>query len=62
MPPTEDEAQKFIEWLAFDYDQSETAKGKLQEGVQRYNKWLQQRKNADEWEFHYIFDGSGGNH
>jgi len=62
MPPTEDEAQKFIEWLAFDYDQSETAKGKLQEGVQRYNKWLQHRKNADEWDFDYIFDGSGGNH
>ena len=62
MPPTEEEAQAFVEWLAFDYDQSETAKGKLQEGVQRYNKWLQHRRNADEWDYNYQFDSSGGNH
>ena len=62
MPPTEEEAKAFVEWLAFDYDQSETAKGKLQEGVQRYNRWLQHRQNADEWEYDYQFDSSGGNH
>lgn len=32
MPPTEDETKAFIERFAFDYDQSETAKSKLQEG------------------------------
>ena len=48
MLPTEEEAKAFVEWLAFDYDQSETAKGKLQEGVQRYNRWLQHRQNVDE--------------
>lgn len=62
MPPSEEEAQAFVEWLAFDYDQSETAKGKLQEGVRRYNKWLQHDKNYDEWEYDYRFDSSGGNH
>ncbi|MBZ6496495.1 hypothetical protein [Natrinema longum] len=48
--------------LAFEYDQSETAKGKLQEGVRRYNKWLRHEKNYDEWEYDYQFDSSGGNH
>ena len=56
MPPTSDEAAAFVEWLAFDYDESETVKGKLQEGVQRYSKWLHYWKNRDEWEFDYNFD------
>lgn len=62
MPPSEGEAQAFVEWLAFEYDRSETAKGKLQEGVRRYNKWLRHGKNYDEWEYDYRFDSSGGNH
>ena len=62
MPPTEDEAKAFMEWLAYEYEHSETAKGKLQGGVRRYGKWLHHRKNRDEWEFDYHFDGSGGNH
>jgi len=47
MPPSEEEAQEFVERFAFEYDQSETAKGKLQEGVRRYNKWLRHEKNHD---------------
>ena len=62
MPPTQEEAEAFTEWLAYDYGESETAKGKLQEGIQRYGKWLHHERNGDEWEFEYNFDSSGGNH
>lgn len=61
-PPTEDEASAFVEWLAHDYEYSETAKGKLQEGVKRYNKWLRHDKGSDKWEYEYTFNSSGGNH
>lgn len=45
MPPSEEEAQAFVEWLAFDYDQSETAK---ENEVLRIPK-EESSKNRENW-------------
>lgn len=37
-------------------------KGKLQESIRRYNKWLRHEKNYHEWEYDYKLDSSGGNY
>lgn len=59
IPPTFEDAQAYLQELAYS-DKSQTAKGKAQEGLRRYSKWLQYEYGHDEWEFEFSFDGSGG--
>ncbi|MFD1563088.1 tyrosine-type recombinase/integrase [Haloarchaeobius amylolyticus] len=60
-PPDSDDGAAYMDYLAFS-DKSQTSKGKAQEGLQHFSKWLQHTQGRDEWEFEYSFDGSGGNH
>lgn len=55
------DADDYMEYLLYS-DQSQTMKGKAQEGVKQYMKWLHHERGYDEWDFEYPFDGSGGNH
>lgn len=59
IPPTFEDAKAYLQELAYS-DKSQTAKGKAQEGLHRYSKWLQYEYGYDEWEFEFSFDGSGG--
>jgi len=58
MPPDHEDAKGYLEEVAFS-DKSNTAKGKIEEMLHRYSKWLQFKYGHDEWEFDYSFDGSG---
>lgn len=58
VPPGLDDAQEFMEEVALS-EQSETSKGKLQEMLKRYSRWLQHKFGQDPWEFDWTFDGSG---
>lgn len=60
-PPTHADATTYLEEVAFS-DRTQTAKGKIQEMLTRYSKFLQHQYGQDKWEFDYSFDGSGGNH
>jgi len=58
VPPTQDDASAYLEHIAFS-DKSQTCKGKVQEALLRYSKWLQHKYGQDEWGFDWSFDGSG---
>jgi integrase len=60
-PPEADDAAAYMDYLAVS-DKSQVEKGKAQEALQHYSKWLHHQRGHDEWEFEYSFDGSGGNH
>jgi len=60
-PPDDDDAAAYMDYLAVS-DKSQTEKGKTQESLQHFSKWLHHERGYDEWEFEYSFDGSGGNH
>lgn len=60
-PPDADEAAAYMDWLALS-DKSQVDKGKRQESLQRFSKWLHHQHGRDVWDFEYSFDGSGGNH
>lgn len=60
VPPMEDDAAAYLQEVAYS-DKSQTAKGKIQEALRRYSKWLQHTRGQDKWEFDWSFDGSGGN-
>ena len=60
-PPQPDDAAAYMDHLALS-DKSQVEKGKAQEALQHYSKWLHHERGYDEWEFEYSFDGSGGNH
>lgn len=60
-PPEAQDATAYMEHLAYS-DKSQTAKGKAQEALQHYSKWLHHDDGHDEWVLEYSFDGSDGNH
>ncbi|WP_248514982.1 tyrosine-type recombinase/integrase [Salinarchaeum laminariae] len=60
IPTTEEDAKAYMEKVAFE-DVVESTKGKRMEALLRYNKWLQHRHGADEWEFKWTFKSGGGN-
>lgn len=59
-PIEEQDAQEFIEHLAYS-DKGRVEKGKLQEGVKHFSKWLHHTRGQSEWEFDIFFRSSGGN-
>lgn len=59
-PPTEEDAQAFIEAIAYS-DRFQPSEGKLQEALGRCSTWLQHEYGQDERKFEFTFDGSGGN-
>ena len=61
VPPDQDDATAYLEKVAFS-DRTQTDKGKIQEMLRRYSKFLQYQYGQDAWEFEYSFNGSGGNH
>ncbi|UHH24187.1 site-specific integrase [Halobacterium noricense] len=58
VPPTQKDASAYLEHIAFS-DKSQTCKGKIQEALLRYSKWLQHKYGQNAWEFEWSFDGSG---
>jgi integrase len=60
-PPDSDDAAAYMDWLALS-DKSQIDKGKRQEAIERFSKWLHHQHGHDKWDFEYSFDGSGGNH
>jgi len=58
IPPTQDDASAHLQEIALT-DRSQTSKGKIQEALRRYSKWLQHKYGQDKWEFEWSFDGSG---
>ncbi|MWG33891.1 tyrosine-type recombinase/integrase [Halomarina oriensis] len=60
IPPKQEDATAYIEDVAFS-DRSQSTKGKIQEALGRYSRWLSYKYGMDEWEFSYSFDGSGSN-
>lgn len=58
IPPDQHDASQYLDEIAFS-DKSQTDKGKTQEALRRYSKFLQHKYGQDEWEFEYSFDGSG---
>ena len=58
VPPTQHDANAYMDHIAYS-DKSQTAKGKAQEALRRYSKWLQHKFGQNKWEFEYSFDGSG---
>lgn len=60
IPPKEDDADVYIQDIAFS-DRAQSTKGKIEEGLMRYSKWLGHYQGIDEWEFDYTFTSSGGN-
>jgi integrase len=59
IPPTELDANEYFKEVAFS-DRARSTKGKIQETLEHYNKWLQHEYGADEWTFDYDFDSSSG--
>jgi integrase len=43
-------------------DKGRVVKGKLQEGIKHFSKWLHHERGQSEWEFEYSFRSRGGNH
>jgi len=60
VPPTEEDAQDFMQEVAF-RDVTEATKGKIMEALLRYSKWLSNRQGRTEWEFEWAFQSGGGN-
>lgn len=60
-PPDSDDAAAYMDYLAVS-DKSQPEKGKAQEALTHFSKWLHYERGYDKWEFEYTFDGSGGNH
>lgn len=58
IPPAQSDAEAYIGDVAFS-DRSQSTKGKIQEALSRYSKWLTNQYGASEWTFSYSFDGSG---
>jgi integrase len=59
-PPDEADAKAYMETVAF-RDVSDSTKGKNQEALLRYSKWLQYKYNRNEWEFSWNFQSGGSN-
>jgi integrase len=59
-PPTEQEAQSYMEEVAF-RDVTEGTKGKILEALLRYSKWLKHHYGQEPWEFEWNFSSSGSN-
>jgi integrase len=59
VPPTQEDASAYLDEIAYS-DKTQTVKGKIQEMLKRYSKFLQHKYGQDEWEFSWSFDGSGG--
>jgi integrase len=60
IPPTEEDAQAYMEEVAF-RDVTESTKGKIMEALLRYSKWLNYKFDRDEWEFSWTFQSGGSN-
>ena len=59
-PPTEQDAQDYIQHLVYS-DKGRVENGKLQEGIEHLNKWLQYTTGEPEWQFDVSFRSSSGN-
>lgn len=59
IPPTTEDKDGYLEEVAYS-DRSQATKGKIEEMLRRYNRWLQHKYGADEWEPEFSFESSGG--
>lgn len=59
LPPTHEDADEYLQEVAYD-DRSHSTKGKIQEMLKRYFRWLAQKHGMDEWEPDISFASSGG--
>ncbi|AGM10944.1 integrase [Halorubrum tailed phage 7] len=59
-PPDEQDAHDYIDHLTYS-SKGQVENGKLQEGIEHLNKWLQHTTGEPEWEFKVSFRSSSGN-
>jgi len=59
IPPDESDANAYFEEVAIS-DRSEITKGKIEESLTHYGRWLAANSGGDPWELDYSFDSSGG--
>jgi integrase len=59
VPPTRDHADAYLEEIAYS-DRSQATKGKIEEMLRRYYRWIGHKYGTDEWEPEFSFESSGG--
>lgn len=59
IPPTHDDADDYLEEVAYS-DRSQATKGKIEEMLRRYYRWLEHKYGHEEWEPEFTFESSGG--
>lgn len=58
LPPTTDDADEFMRETAYS-DQSQATKGKIEEMLKRYFRWLAENHGTEEWEPQFSFESRG---
>ena len=58
-PPEPDDADDYMEEVAYS-DRGQSSKGKIEEMLKQYTRWLPQQYGTDEWELNFTFE-SGRN-
>lgn len=59
LPPTPEDADGYLQEVAYG-DRAQASKGKIEEMLKRYFRWLNQNQGVDDWEPDFSFQ-SGGN-
>ena len=60
VPPRPDDADGYLQKIAYE-DTAQATKGKIEEMLHRYWRWLHREHGVDEWTPDYSFSSSGGN-
>ncbi|MFC6755892.1 MULTISPECIES: tyrosine-type recombinase/integrase [Haloarcula] len=60
VPPTRDHADAYLQETAYN-DMAQATKGKVEEMLRRYYRWLQHKYGHSEWEPEFSFQSSGSN-
>jgi integrase len=58
LPPTTEDADEYMEEAAYS-DKAQATKGKREEMLKRYFRWLNQTHGVDEWEPNFSFESHG---
>lgn len=59
IPPDRNDADAYLQEVAYD-DLAQSTKGKIEETLKRYYRWIAQKFNRAEWEPEFAFQSGGG--
>lgn len=59
LPPSLDDADDYMQDVAYS-DRAQSSKGKIEEMLKRYTRWVSLEYGTDEWEPNFSFDSGGG--